>query len=325
MGTDKKSFALEIILVLLILIFASVSLLKSVKHKSDYIKSVLLNPKYENIISSITIEVPDTDNLVLKKAGNIWYAEQSSGTDIEEKIILNHPHLDNNTVKKFLIYYKRKEFNIVTKPKKVFLKSGDYNINKLHKHILRFDYINIKNRFISFSGTFISSCYPEVIKIEAIKKSKNKDNEIFQAKYVDYGNAINCVNKFLSIDWKYTYHFNVEIPINEDEESKISFRVIYDEKNIVENEPIIMNNNIKFRYQAPLSDLNSYFIKNSRILKFKGKNFYTFPYTFSSFIKNELITMKKILFSDEESSFNAFLFRVIYLISFTLYSPLTIN
>lgn len=87
MGTDKKSFALETILVLLILIFASVSLLKSVKHKSDYIKSVLLNPKYENIISSITIEVPDTDNLVLKKAGNIWYAEQSSGTDIEEKII----------------------------------------------------------------------------------------------------------------------------------------------------------------------------------------------------------------------------------------------
>lgn len=54
----------------------------------------------------------------------------------------------------------------------------------------------------------------------------------------------------------------------------------------VENNSVIMNNAIKFTYRSKLSDdLTPYFIKNSRIVKFKGRTFYTFPYTFSSFVK----------------------------------------
>lgn len=77
-----------------------------------------------------------------------------------------------------------------------------------------------------------------------------------------------------------------------------------------------MYNRIVFRYRAQLSNFNPYLIKNSRIIKFKGKTFYTFPYSFFSFFKNELATIKNILYSGKEFSLNATFFRFIYLISF---------
>lgn len=66
-----------------------------------------------------------------------------------------------------------------------------------------------------------------------------------------------------------------------------------------------MNNKIDFHFRAQLSNFNPYLIKNSRIIKFKGKTFYTFPYSFFSFFKNELGTIKTILCSGKEFSLNA--------------------
>ena len=77
-----------------------------------------------------------------------------------------------------------------------------------------------------------------------------------------------------------------------------------------------MYNRIVFRYRAQLSNFNPYLIKNSRIIKFKGKTFYIFPYSFFSFFKNELGTIKNILFSKEKFVFHAVLFRLIYLITY---------
>lgn len=212
--------------------------------------------------------------------------------------------------KGFSLYLENKDFHVEIKKNKVFLKTGDYVINKLHNHRIYFDVVDIKEDFINFTGTFTSCCYPENISIQAIKKSKDGSEEIFIAKYLDYGPR--SVKKYLSIDWEYTYSFDVKIPINHSEESKISFRVVYKEN----DKEVIMHNKIVFTHKAQLSNFNPYLIKNSRILKFKGKTFYTFPYSFFSFFKNELGTIKNILFSKEKFVFHAVLFRLIYLITY---------
>ncbi len=227
----------------------------------------------------------------------------------------NESSIKNNKLlskanKGFSLYLKRKDFHVEVKKNKVFLKTGNYVINKLHNHKIYFDVVDIKEDFINFTGTFTSCCYPKNITIQAIKKPKDQAEEIFIAKYLDYGTC--SVKKYLSIDWEYTYSFDIKIPINSSEEAKISFRVVYRE----DDKEAIMYNRIAFRYRAQLSNFNPYLIKNSRIIKFKGKTFYTFPYSFFSFFKNELGTIKNILFSKEKFVFHAVLFRLIYLITY---------
>lgn len=74
---------------------------------------------------------------------------------------------------------KWKDFNITTKKGKVFFKSGNRIIERVHNYKIYFNSIDFKDYFITFSGTFMSSSYPEAINIQAIKKTKNKDREIF--------------------------------------------------------------------------------------------------------------------------------------------------
>ena len=237
----------------------------------------------------------------------VIYSVLNQTFDFNESSIKNHKLSFN---KGFSHYLKSKDFHVEVKKNKVFLKTGNYVINKLHAHKIYIDVIDIKDSFINFTGNFTSSCYPKNIKIIAIKKSKDKAEKIFTAKYLDYGPK--SVKKHLSIDWEYTYSFDIKIPITLEEEAKISFKVVYKEN----NQEVIMNNKIVFTYRAQLSNFNPYFIKNSRIIKFKGKTFYTFPYSFFSFFKNELGTIKNILFSKEKFVFHAILFRFIYLITY---------
>ena len=76
---------------------------------------------------------------------------------VGSEIIVDHRYLDNN-VKSFLIYLKNEEFHIENNPNEIFLKSGDYIINKLHKHKIRFEKIQFEDNILYFEGYFSSNC-----------------------------------------------------------------------------------------------------------------------------------------------------------------------
>lgn len=71
----------------------------------------------------------------------------------------NESSIKNNKLlskanKGFSLYLKRKDFHVEVKKNKVFLKTGNYVINKLHNHKIYFDVVDIKEDFINFTGTF---------------------------------------------------------------------------------------------------------------------------------------------------------------------------
>lgn len=145
MGTDKKNYLLESFLVILILIFVTAVFVKSGKEKNAYIKTVLLNPKYENSISQITIDVPGSEKLFLKKTGNIWYGEQYSGTDESEKILWP---ADKNTVENLI--------KNSIKIKKLYKKT---DLIKNHKKLNLTEESARKINFYSNDGQLLSEIY----------------------------------------------------------------------------------------------------------------------------------------------------------------------
>ena len=236
-----------------------------------------------------------------------WYFDNILSY-IDEDVIKKHK-VNPPYVKNFLIYLKNKEFHIETRKGKVFFKSNDTILNRLHNHNIWIDIVDLKNGFLNISGSFGSACDNKFIKIEAIKKSKGK-RTIYETKYYDYWNTTRKNQELLSIPWRFFYNFDVSIPIAEDEVSNISFRVIYEENGT----KIPMKGKIKFRYYADLSEVNDYSVRDNHIILFRDNAFYIENYSFIKRLKNEYRTINHILKGNFENSKEAILYRFAYLI-----------
>lgn len=228
-------------------------------------------------------------------------------------------HLDLDVIKKhkfvpryiksFMIYIKNNyDFHIEFDNGRVLMKSADYAINNLNRQKLVLDIIELKDGFLNVSGYFKTNCHSSFIFIEAVKTSKSK-KKIYVAKDVEYPNTNRKDISYLSTPWVFYKNFDLKIPIGENEDSNIFFRVKYSENNNVS----YLSNKLTFAKHANLSFASHYFIKDSTIILFKNNGFFIMPYSYKKVLKNEVASIKKLLKDRKPNFKHAVLFRFAYL------------
>lgn len=180
--------------------------------------------------------------------------------------ILRYHNYLSHDVKSFCIFLKNKDFHVEINPEgnRVFLKSNDYVINRLHNHNVYLDIVQIRNNELCLSGCVISKCMNSSINLEAIVKTPDGREKAFHCQYVDYSTTERKVKKLLGIPWKYFYNFDVKIPIS-DEDYKITFNILFEES----GGTAILHPGIKFYKHCNLSEFSNYFVKDSKIVLFK--------------------------------------------------------
>ncbi|WP_304103482.1 CDP-glycerol glycerophosphotransferase family protein [Methanobrevibacter ruminantium] len=227
---------------------------------------------------------------------------------IDMDVILKHKVVPAY-VKTFLVYLKNNEFHIETKKGKVFLKSDDITLNRLHNRNIWIDIVDLRNGFLNISGSLGSSCDNRFIRIEAIKKSKGKKT-IYESKLYDYWNTNRKNQELLSIPWRFFYNFDVKIPIAENEVSNVSFRVIYEEN----DSKVSMKGRLKFMNHADLSEINDYSVRDNHIILLRDNSFYIENYSFVKRLKNEYRTISHIIKGNYPGSLEAIFYRLTYLV-----------
>ncbi len=203
-----------------------------------------------------------------------------------------------DSVKSFLIYLKNKEFHIETYPDKneVYLKTNDYIICKLHRHVIRFDIVNFHNGVLNFSGSVLSRCDNSTFYIEAVKTDEKGNESVYKSKFFEYVTTGRKTRKFLGIWWNYYHHFDVSVPVNDDNKCEINFRLVYNEN----GQKVVMYNRIGFRQFPGMSNFNNYFVKESKIIYFKLKTFYYEPFSYKRMLLLEGFSIGKIILKKEE-------------------------
>ena len=185
---------------------------------------------------------------------------------IDKEIILNHRYF-NNDLKMFLIYLKNKDFFIDTNPKKnkVWLKSKDRVINRLHNHNIHLDSVKIENNKLVLSGFFSSNCKNEVLTIKTILNSK----KTYNAQYVESEYENRKIKNYLGIDWKFNYNFNLEIPlINNDFKFKLFIDYLEGDKYIE------MSPDINFKEHCNISFDNPTIYCKKHQINFENNEFH---------------------------------------------------
>ena len=239
---------------------------------------------------------------------------------ISEDILLN-PYIIINKKQphyaQFLLYLKNgRDFNIDLSGNTVLIKTKDYIINNFDNRSVYFDIVDYKGDYLNLSGNFVSSCKKDAIKVKAIKNHNNK-KETFKAKPVEYQGTSRETDRYLGINWRYNYNFEFKIPIDKNGETKISFRIIYEEN----GSKLIFKSNIKFRILAELSEFSHYYIRHSKIVSFVNNSINISPYKYSKALRLEVSAFKKILFSNSNFRFISLFYRMLYLLCL----PIMIN
>lgn len=205
---------------------------------------------------------------------------------IDENIILNHKYL-KEFFKSFYIYLKNdKEFHIEARPEKhkVFLKSNEFIINKLHNHKIHFNYLTIDNNQLILKGSHVSSCKKGALSFDVMLKTHYGEEKIFKSNKLDLKH--NYENGFLGIKWLFSYDFEFKIPLNEYNNFKLMFLLKYDEN----GQNVLMCPNIRFKDSCNFT--NDYLKLGSSIILFRNNEIHLVPYSFKFNMKlkfNKLI------------------------------------
>lgn len=240
------------------------------------------------------------------------FDEVLSYLDID--LIRNHKVIPSH-VKSFLIYLKNKDFHVVSRPKrnKVFLKSNDLILNKIHNHKIHLDIVDLKKGFLNISGSFVSLCDLDFIRIEA-EKIINGKKIIYEAEYYDYKETYRTTIKLCSIPWKFYYNFDIKIPIHDDEVSKVSLNVIHEENGIVTS----FRGKLKFRQYADITEQSYYTVRDNKILSCMDNFLFIEDYSTSKILKKEAKTILNIIKDHRGYFLNAVLYRLTYSFLFVL-------
>ena len=93
------------------------------------------------------------------------------------------------------------------------MKTNNIAINRLHKHNIHLDYIEVRKGNLEILGFFSSNCKSESLTIKAITDS----NETYSADYVESEYEDRGIKRYLGIDWKFKESFNLKIPLDSDD------------------------------------------------------------------------------------------------------------
>ena len=235
-----------------------------------------------------------------EKMDEFWQMYCEAMSYIDEDVI-NDTLINNNRYRShFLRYLKnQRDFHIEVDEdeSKVFIKTGNYTINSLQGHGIFLDKIDIENGSLNLSGSFTSVCDFKALSIEAIKTLPDGTEEVY--KDLNDSSQHNHIQRIFGLDWTFKRLFNFEIPISEEEVSKINFHIVYNEN----NKKVVMENRIRPKVNSLLSDQIDYFVKGFQIVSFKDNALMVSPYSYDKAceLKQELTEyIKDILENNKE-------------------------
>ena len=226
---------------------------------------------------------------------------------IDVEIIKQHDHL-SFFVKSFYIYIKNNDFHfeINSKRNQVILKSNDYLINRLHKHVLNLDYIEIRNNKLVIGGFMRSKCKSSSLNLQAILKKVSNEKEYYTCKYVSYPNSGHRDKKLLGITWTYFYNFEVSIPLIE-EDFIIYFKVLFEEN----GESASFYPQTELVSYCNLSEFSNYFVNDSKIVLYRDNAIHIVKKSVLFRHRLEFNSMRNIHDSSEEFKNHAIYIRIL--------------
>ena len=230
--------------------------------------------------------------------------------EIEDEIIKKHAKLNINT-KSFLLYLKNNEFHVEIKKDKIFLKTGNNIINRLHNRGIILDIVDIRDNLLNISGAFKSSCNSDFLDFQAVLNYSDGTREIITAQKTEYPTTNRARKTYLGIDWTFNPSFDFNIPIKSNNNFKIDFRIAYHEDN---NEKILKINKVKFQKFCNLSELSNYFIKDNHIVLYRDNSIHVTDYSSQFRFKLELVSMGNIIKSGAEYAWYSIYIRILYFI-----------
>ena len=219
---------------------------------------------------------------------------------VDDSVIKDSRIIRKRIVRYFLMYLKNHQdfhIDIVENNSKIILKTADFTINNLHNHRFYIDNLELNQGGLNLLGTFTSLCDNSVLSLEAIKTTSDGTTKVFKEECKDFSTN-SKVKRILGINWQFKHYFDLKIPIEKDEESKIDLYLIYDEN----NKKIKINNNIVFRNSPSLSGTINYFMNDSQIAFFKDNSFYACPFSQekANELREELISHYQKILADLE-------------------------
>ena len=182
-------------------------------------------------------------------------------------------------------------------------------IDKLDKHRLWIDIIEIKGNTLYISGFLMSFFDDEDVKIEIAKNGK-----IYPTTTVYYHNNS---KKFLNCSLESQFNFDCEIPLENKENSKVEIYARFIGENSDETSKWKLP--IGFADYARMSELSNYSICRNYFLKFNDNNFYISRYNYFKMIKSEIPILLRVLKRKESYYTSILFFRFVYLLLYPFY------
>ena len=220
---------------------------------------------------------------------------------VNEDVLRDSRIIKKEMVRLFLVYIKnRRDFhiNIDKDQSKIYLMSGDSIIGNLHNNRLYIDSAKLDNGDLRLLGTFTSFCDYNALNIEAIKTPISGEKQVFKEESSDYSIENSDIKRILSVDWQFRHFFDLVIPMEKDEESKVELQLVYNEN----GKNIVMNNAITFRETSPLDERVNYFVDESNIISFNENSINVCPYSYEKAyeLKHDLfLNIQEILQNEE--------------------------
>ena len=182
-------------------------------------------------------------------------------------------------------------------------------IDKLDKHRLWLDIIEIKGNTAYISGFLMSFFDDEDVKIEIAKNGR-----IYPTTTVYYHNNS---KKFLNCSLESQFNFDCEIPLEDKENSKIEIYARFIGENSDETSKWKLP--IGFADYARMSELSNYSICGNYFLKFNDNDFYISRYNYFKMIKSEIPILLRVLKRKESYYTSILFFRFVYLLLYPFY------
>ena len=220
-----------------------------------------------------------SDFLTKDEINEFWETAYEVLSYVDEDVIMNPRIIKKEMVRSYLMYIKnRKDFHIdvVDDQSEIFLMSRDSIIGNLHNNRFYIDRIESDNGNLRLLGTFTSLCDYNALSIEAIKTLSDGTKQVFKEESNDLSTDNLNITRILGIDWKFKHYFDLRIPMEKDEESKIELQIVYNEN----EKNIAMKNAITFRETSPLDGIINYFVNESNIISFNENSFNVYPYSY---------------------------------------------
>ena len=200
---------------------------------------------------------------------------------IDDEIIQSQRNIDES-IKRSVFIFKNKDLKYDTSEGVARVWAGNRNIDQLNYHKIYLDSVELKNGVLTILGFFKSFFRDDDIQIDAIKRYNGNESS-FAAKFVSYPFRD---RKIMGKLFESSYNFEINIPLEKEENSQIKIRVKY--KDVEVYLELISQRFVN------ISKNSNYFKKENYIVKFEDNSFKVENYSFSKLLNLERETIKKL-------------------------------